>query len=114
MPCGQAKRQENPLTSRGNDTIDRYPPGFRVVKKILCVSQKVFKRIQGDFGSFLKDNTPARPKKPKIVKPKVKPKTYTPKPSAVEPAASNLDDLYLHRLGRMKDWHGLYGQGMYE
>ena len=98
----------------GNDTIDRYPPACREVGKILCVSEKVFKRIQRDFEAFLRDNKPPKAKKPKILKLKVKPKTYTPKPSAVEPAPPNLDDLYLHRLGRLNDWDKNYGQGMYE
>ncbi len=98
----------------GNDTIDRYPPACGEIAKILCVTEAIFKRIQRDYRDFLKDNRPTKPKRAKTRKPKVKPKTYTPKPSAVEPAASNLDDLYLHRLGRLKDWNGLYGQGMYE
>ncbi len=36
----------------GNDTIDRYPPACEKVEKILCVSEKVFKKIQRDFERF--------------------------------------------------------------
>lgn len=103
-----------PYKNFGNDTIDCYPPWDTNIEKILCVSGKVFKKIQWDFWAFLRDNTRPQVKRPKTLKPKVKPKIYTPKPSAVEQAAPNLDDLYLHRLGRLNDWSKTYGQGMYE
>ena len=117
----------------GNDTIDRYPPACEKVEKILCVSEKIFKKIVKDFEAFFKD-IKSRPKqkslnlgpnKAQIKAPKkvntAQKATTLPyglmnKPSQFEPS-NGLDSLsrtYRHRVGRLNDWYDTYGQGMYE
>ncbi len=88
------------------------------IAKILCVNGKVFKKIQWEFWSFLKDNkVPRKPtpkRKPKV---KIKPIKIAPlTPNHLIPlnGADSLGKLYNHRVGRLNDWHELYGQGMYE
>ena len=120
-------------TDTGNDTIDRYPPACEKVEKILCVSEKIFKKIVRDFKAFFRGSR-SRPKqkslnpganKAKIKAPKMVntaqkastlPYGLMNKPSQFEPS-NGLDSLgrtYRHRVGRLNDWHSTYGQGMYE
>ena len=116
----------------GNDTIDRYPPACGKVEKILCVSEKVFKKITKDFEAFFKGSNakqkslnlkppkgPINAQKPliKITKPKTKSNVQQALPyGAYEPSnlAENIGLSRNHRIGRVNDWHSTYGQGMYE
>ena len=116
----------------GNDTIDRYPPACGKVEKILCVSEKIFKKVVKDFEAFFKGNKTnqkslnpginkghANEQKPtvKTTKPKPKPPSQQILPySAYEPSslAENIGLSRNHRVGRVNDWHSTYGQGMYE
>ena len=117
----------------GNDTIDRYPPACGKVAKILCVSEKVFKKIVEDFEAFfrgIKDQPKQRSLTLGANKGQIKaPKTITTvqkgptlpyglinKPSQFEPSSGvdSLSRTYRHRVGRLNDWHSTYGQGMYE
>ena len=115
----------------GNDTIDRYPPACERVEKILCVSERIFKKIQKDFERFGIKVRPkpkslnekankAQIKAPKTMKPASKPQPLPyglmNKPNSFEPSngIGNLDNTYRHRVGRLNDWYETYGQGMYE
>ena len=114
----------------GNDTIDRYPPACSKVEKILCVSEKIFKKVVKDFEAFFK-GVKGRPKQRslnigQINEPKSSGKATKPKTkshdqlilpySAYEPSslAENIGRSRNHRVGRVNDWHSTYGQGMYE
>jgi len=121
-----------PVGMRGNDTIDRYPPACEKVEKILCVSEKVFKKIVRDFEAFFKGNkanqrslnpepnkgqTNGQKPSVKATKPKTKSHDQLVLPySAYEPSslAENIGLSRNHRVGRVNDWHSTYGQGMYE
>jgi len=65
------------LSKFGNDTIDRYPPAYEgKVRKILCISKEVFKKLKATLAEF--------GLKPKIVT--SKPKTpFCQKPLREEP-----------------------------
>ena len=98
----------------GNDTIDRYPPAYREIEKILCVKEVVFKKIQKDFKRFLKANK--APKVKPVKKLKIRPIKVTIPQSHFEAseALDTINNVFNHRKGRMKEWHSQYGQGMYE
>lgn len=102
----------------GNDTIDRYPLFCEEIRKIICVKEGIFKRIQKDFRSFLKDNkVSCKPRSKMIKNPKIKSnKTIIMPQSNFEPSnfSDSLNHAYNHRKGRMNDWHNTYGQGMYD
>jgi len=122
----------------GNDTIDRYPPACGKVEKILCVSEKTFKKIVKDFGAFFKgskanqESFNPEPNKGQINKqessvkePKPKTKSHQQQalpyglmtnPSHFEPSSGlyALNNSRNHRVGRVNDWNSTYGQGMYE
>jgi hypothetical protein len=118
--------------SGGNDTIDRYPPACEKVEKILCVSEKIFKKIIKDFEVYFRGSKanqislnpgpnkgPINGQKPslKVTKPKDKSQGQLVLPySAYEPSnlAENIGRCRNHRVGRVNDWHSTYGQGMYE
>ena len=104
----------NRHSSSGNDTIDRYPPACREIEQILCVSDKSFKKIQKDWQSFLKDNQVAKEKP--VKKTKIKPiKVNIPQNHfKLVNAPDSINNTFNHRKGRMNDWYGTYGQGMYE
>ena len=118
----------------GNGTIDCYPPACEKVEKILCVSEKIFKKIVKSFEAFFRGGK-GRPKqrtlnlgpnKGQINGQKPSLKTTKPKMSSndqivlpyrpYEPSnlAENIGLCRNHRVGRMQDWHSTYGQGMYE
>jgi len=84
------------------------------VGKILCVSERIFKRIQKDFQRFLKANK--APKEKLVKKPKIKPIKINMPQNHFKPVNSpdSINNVFNHRKGRMIDWHSTYGQGMYE
>jgi hypothetical protein len=103
----------------GNDTIDRYPLFDGEIQQVLCVKDTIFKIIKKDFQGFSNVNKPPEIKpSQKKVKTKVKPskKTFVQKSSSFEPtnAINALKNSRNHQIGRIKDWYGLYGQGMYD
>ena len=101
--------------------------------KILCVSEKTFKKIVRDFKALFRasrsrlkqkslnlEANKAKVKAPKTVNTAQKATTLPyglmNKPSQFEPS-NGLDSLsrtYRHRVGRLNDWNSTYGQGMYE
>jgi hypothetical protein len=97
----------------GNDTIDRYPPACREIERILCVKEGVFRKLRKDFGRFLKANK--APKEKPVKKPKIKTHktTIVPIYHSYQPI-SGIRNTHRHKIGRMQDWYGTYGQGMYE
>ena len=123
-----------PVEPLGNDTIDRYPPACEKVEKILCVSEKIFKKVVKDFealfkGSKVRPNQKSLNLEPnksqingqkssvKATKPKVKSNDQMVLPySRYEPSsfAENISLSRNHRVSRVQDWHSTYGQGMYE
>jgi len=101
----------------GNDTIDRYPPTCGELSKILCISEKVFKKILKDWMGFVKENKPICSSKSKTTqKPKIKlikvkmPKNHFELINDPE----SIYNTFNHRKGRINDWYHTYGQGMYE
>ena len=122
------------VTFFGNDTIDRYPPACEKTEKILCVSEKIFKKIVKDFEDFFsgvkgqpsqrslnigpsKAQIKGQKSSAKAIKPKTKSHDQQVLPyGAYEPSnlAENIALSRNHRVGRMQDWHSTYGQGMYE
>jgi hypothetical protein len=101
----------------GNDTIDRYPSACREISKILCVSDRIFKRIQKDWQGFLKQTQSVCYPKAKITpKTKIKPKKIKIPQNHYELVndPDSINNTYNHRKGRMNDWHSTYGQGMYD
>ena len=102
----------------GNDTIDRYPPACREIEKILCISDRIFKAIQQDWCSFLRQFKPVE-----ILKPKAKKMVKIKKNTEIMLAKNHYELIndpesihrsYNHRVGRLNDWYHTYGQGMYE
>jgi hypothetical protein len=81
------------------------------------VTGKIFKKIQWDFYRFLKDNAASCKPRPKRKKnPPTKAIKVTLPKNNFEPSAFT-EKIHLcrnHQISRMKDWHGTYGQGMYE
>jgi hypothetical protein len=79
----------------------------------------IFKKIQREFRSFLKNNEPPKPPEPKKIDREIKPdrkKILRPHygPYETTSGLDSLRDSYKHQVGRIKDWYRLYGQGMYE
>src|ERR1700689_568904 len=56
-------------TRIGNDTIDCYPPACEKVEKILCVSEKIFKKVVKDFEAFFRGSKGRPSQRSLIVEP---------------------------------------------
>jgi hypothetical protein len=117
----------------GNDTIDHYPPACEKVEKILCLSEKIFKKIVKNFKTFF-GGVKGRPNQrslnlgastaqikgqkslSKLNKPRMTSNDLALPYRPYEPSnlAESMGLCRHHRIGRVQDWHSTYGQGMYE
>jgi len=105
------------LIFNGNDTIDRYPLGCGKVEKILCVSERTFKRIVEDFKAFFKGITGqldrgssrAKSNEGQDARPKTAARTLTPKSTDYEPTNTiYLQYSAIRRWRRVNEWFRQY------
>ena len=116
----------------GNDTIDCYPPETLEIKKILVVSEKIFKAIQNNFNLFSRGLT-GRPvaqslnlgaDRGQIFEPKSPAQTFISKFSPTQSPEYFRDyqpsnAIYTNysdqrRWMRVKEWFSQYAQGAEE